>query len=62
MQSANVNRLPKSYKYNGVGAATFQERNVDKFGAYSIVLGVRIPRRIVGIVGEPGYVCKVHAK
>ena len=33
---------------------------MDKFSEYSIALGVRIPRRMMGIVGEPGYVCKVH--
>ena len=33
-----------------------------KFSEYSIALGVRISRRMVGIVGEPGYVYKVHAK
>ena len=34
---------------------------MDKFSEYSIALGVRIPWQMVGIVGEPGNVCKVHA-
>ena len=35
---------------------------MDKFSEYNIALEVRIPKRMVGLVGEPGYVCKVHAK